>query len=120
MAQTSLYVPPIARPRNRLIQPDMDSSNDAVNLHPAIRSGIVITAEHVIRGCRSPMLGLRDATRIQASIIATDARRDLALLCRKTKISGPTLSISAAGKLAVGTQVAAWGFPRGYSGLPRF
>lgn len=79
-------------------------------------SGLVITAEHVIRGCSNPILVLSDLTQINATVVAADSVLDLALVKPVTPITAPPLGLSAAKDFAVGAQVSTWGYPGGYSG----
>lgn len=82
------------------------------------QSGKIITAEHVVRGCKDPLLILPTGVQIKTSVIVVvDNNHDLAILEPETPISADSLVISGATSLAVGTQVSTWGFPGGYTGL---
>lgn len=81
------------------------------------KSGKIITAEHVVRGCNSPILMLPNGTTRPASVVATDAETDLALLNPASAIAVDALPLSFRSDPAVGAQVSTWGFPGGYSGL---
>lgn len=80
------------------------------------QSGTVITARHVIRDCRRPIVVLTSGQAIGASVTAEDPDLDLALLKPETPIPGQALRISKAESLGVGLQVSTWGFPGGYFG----
>jgi S1-C subfamily serine protease len=81
------------------------------------KSGNIITAEHVVRGCPQPTIILPNGTTSVASVIATDQDYDLALVKPSAPIEAMPLSVSARNNFAVGTQVSTWGFPGGYTGV---
>lgn len=81
------------------------------------RSGFVISANHVVNGCPQPILLLSNGAQIGATVIATDSDHDLALIKPATPIKAPGFPISARSYFAIGSRVATWGFPAGYSGL---
>lgn len=83
-----------------------------------LRSGQVITNEHVVRGCQAAdIFGISSfGERVLFSKTSTDTTRDLAVLFPQKKLDGGlTLSSSDKG-LSVGTAVSTWGFPLGYNG----
>lgn len=81
------------------------------------KSGNIITADHVVRGCLQPEMILPNGTRGPVTTIAIDQDHDLALLRPGTTMTAQPLSISTKTDFKVGTQVSTWGFPAGYSGL---
>ncbi|MEI9988956.1 MAG: serine protease [Rhizomicrobium sp.] len=83
------------------------------------KSGNVITAAHVIDGCANPVIALPDnKTLVAAKVMRADYDKDLALLKPETPISGNPLPISNTPDLAYGAEIAFWGFPSGYVGVP--
>jgi S1-C subfamily serine protease len=81
------------------------------------KSGNIITADHVVRGCANAIMVLPDGTRGSVTVIASDQDRDLALVKPSTAITATPLSLSTNNEFKVGTQVSTWGYPAGYSGL---
>jgi S1-C subfamily serine protease len=81
------------------------------------KSGNIITADHVVRGCQQPIIVLPNGDTVAATIIAADQDYDLALIKPNMPINATPLSISAHNNFAVGTQVSTWGFPGGYFGI---
>jgi S1-C subfamily serine protease len=81
------------------------------------KSGDVITAAHVTKGCTHPIIAMHDNTGNPATIVRTDDDKDLVLLRPTRKISAQPLSISNASGLKIGSEIAFWGFPSGYSGV---
>jgi S1-C subfamily serine protease len=81
------------------------------------KSGNILTADHVIRGCAAPEIILPTGVRIQATVLAEDQDHDLALVKPATPISATPLALAAGNNFKVGAQVSTWGFPAGYSGL---
>ena len=85
------------------------------------KSGNIITANHVVRNgndlCQKLLLILPDATRMEATIIATDIDHDLAVISPATALTASPLKIASTNDFKVGTQVSTWGFPAGYFGL---
>ena len=83
------------------------------------KSGIVITAEHVVSSCevKDIILILSTGQKVRVKSIIKDSNRDLAILHPETDLNVRTLTISQAPTLKIGDQVAAWGFPSGYRGL---
>jgi S1-C subfamily serine protease len=81
------------------------------------KSGMVITADHILAGCLDPVIFLYDNSRVPAKIISEDSDLDLALLKPSRSIDGHPLTISRASGLPIGAEVALWGFPNGYNGV---
>ena len=81
------------------------------------KSGNILTADHVVRGCPKPIIALPNGSQVEATIMAADQDYDLALLKPNTPITAPPLPISAKNDLTIGTQVSTWGFPGGYFGI---
>jgi hypothetical protein len=81
------------------------------------KSGNIITADHVVRGCPAPEMILPDGTRASVTTIATDQDHDLALVKPSVSISATPLPIAPSDDFKVGTQVSTWGYPGGYFGL---
>jgi S1-C subfamily serine protease len=83
------------------------------------KSGNIITAGHVIQGCQHVAIALPDnKTLVDATPLKVDAVRDVALLKPETAITGHALRISASSTLTAGSELAFWGFPAGYLGVP--
>lgn len=80
------------------------------------KSGNIITADHVVRGCSAPDVILSDGRRVSVSIIAMDQDRDLALVKPGINVKVTPLAISRTNEFKIGTQVSTWGFPAGYNG----
>src|SRR5271157_4531496 len=83
------------------------------------RSGVIITAAHVVSGCATSDLLLVTASGQQigvASVSADDAK-DLAILRPTASIPGSPLAIAPISEPRLGAQVTTWGFPGGYDGL---
>jgi S1-C subfamily serine protease len=83
------------------------------------RSGIVLTAAHVVKGCTAREVVLLNAAGQDFAIASIDAddALDLALLKPSAAIPGQALSIAPVSPPEIGMQVATWGYPGGYSGL---
>jgi S1-C subfamily serine protease len=81
------------------------------------KSGNILTADHVVRGCPKPIIALPNGTQVEATIMAADQDYDLALLKPNTPVTAPPLPISEKNDLTIGTQVSTWGFPGGYFGV---
>lgn len=97
----------------RVVCPQQNSAGTAF-LH---KSGRLLTAEHVVRGCSEPILILANAATIKATIVATDADSDLAILNPESPITASALTISKLSDFVIGAQVTTWGFPNGYANL---
>jgi Trypsin-like peptidase domain len=75
--------------------------------HP---DGYILTNHHVVYGSTEPTVVLSNGNRVPAKLVATNPKRDLALL----KINGsnfPTLPIGESGKMSVMDSVLAMGYP---------
>lgn len=83
------------------------------------KSGVIITAEHVVSSCDAKDIVLILSTGIKVNVksIIKDSKRDLALLYPIDRLNLSALIISQAPMLAIGDQVATWGFPSGYRGF---
>jgi S1-C subfamily serine protease len=81
------------------------------------KSGNIITADHVVRGCSAPEMILPTGLRATVTVIAADQEHDLALVKPSIAITAKPLAIASKGDFKVGTQVSTWGFPGGYFGL---
>lgn len=83
------------------------------------KSGVIITAEHVVSSAENKdiILILYSGQKAKVKSIIKDPNRDLAILYPETKMNVPTLTISDKPSLKIGDHVAAWGFPSGYRGL---
>jgi S1-C subfamily serine protease len=81
------------------------------------KSGNIITADHVVRGCTAPEMMLPNGTRAAVTTIATDQDHDLALVKPSVPISAKPLPLATSDNFKVGTQVSTWGYPGGYFGL---
>jgi S1-C subfamily serine protease len=77
------------------------------------KSGNLITAEHVVRGCTKPQTLLPDGTLTDVTIVATDQNRDIALVKPSTPINAKPLEIALANDIKIGAHVSTWGFPAG-------
>ena len=97
----------------RVICPSTDSGGTGFLHH----SGRVVTAEHVVAGCRAPAVIDVHGKRIGVSKTFTDPELDLALLSLSSPLKAPALPISALRQFSTGSQVSTWGFPGGYNGL---
>lgn len=74
-------------------------------------SGYLLTNHHVANGCSN--LKIRDSSKIEydVTVIATDARNDLALLQTSTAVSLPAATFRANGSVEAGENVVALGYP---------
>jgi hypothetical protein len=75
--------------------------------HP---DGYILTNDHVVAGSTEPVVILSNGHRVSAKLVATDPKKDLALL----KIPGsnfPTLPIGESRKMSVMDSVLAMGYP---------
>lgn len=96
----------------RVLCPKEDSAGTGF-LH---KSGRIITAEHVVRGCSEILVLPATGPLTKASVLAKDADADLALLGLDSPLALPALPISKRTDFTIGTQVSTWGFPGGYVG----
>jgi S1-C subfamily serine protease len=98
----------------RVICPEQNSYGTGF-LH---KSGLVITAAHVIDNCSKIVIALPDNKTITAvSVVKMDERLDLAIIEPATPLAGTPLTISSSQTLGAGQQIAIWGFPAGYIGV---
>jgi S1-C subfamily serine protease len=97
----------------RVICPQQDSQGTGF-LH---KSGMVITAAHVIKDCVAPKLLLPSNTVVESTIEGSDLDFDFAILRPASKITAAALPITDRDTLNIGTQLSTWGFPGGYFGL---
>jgi S1-C subfamily serine protease len=81
------------------------------------KSGNLITADHVVRGCANLQMVMPNATLAPVTIVATDQDHDLAIVKPSRPINVKPLEISQTNDIKIGTQVSTWGFPGGYNGL---
>ena len=81
------------------------------------KSGNLITADHVVRGCGKPQMVLPNGALSDVSVIATDQDFDLALVKPSAPIQAKPLEIASSNDFKIGTQISTWGFPGGYNGL---
>jgi len=81
------------------------------------KSGNIVTADHVVRGCANVVVVLPDGKQGQTTTLADDQDHDLALVKPSVPISAQPLSLASNNNFKVGTQVSTWGFPAGYFGL---
>jgi S1-C subfamily serine protease len=70
----------------------------------------IMTNQHVVEGCGAMTARLPSGQEISATVIAADARRDLALL-RTEADAGPVLPFRRAAELRRGEAVVTYGFP---------
>jgi S1-C subfamily serine protease len=82
-----------------------------------IKTGQVITNEHVVRDCLASEIYAYSSYGKKTSFcqMILDKERDLAILIPTEKIQGG-LSLGSDDNLLVGTLVSTWGFPLGYNG----
>lgn len=81
------------------------------------KSGDLITAAHVVKGCDNPIILLHDNTQLPAKVIARDEDADLALIIPSKAITATPLAIAQTDMMQLGWIVAAWGYPGGYAGV---
>jgi S1-C subfamily serine protease len=81
------------------------------------KSGNLITADHVVRGCTQPQMVMSNGTLAPVTVIASDSDYDLAIVKPNAPISVKPLNIAQTNDFKIGTQVSTWGFPAGYNGL---
>jgi S1-C subfamily serine protease len=83
------------------------------------KSGRIITAAHVVSDCQPSdiiIVGVSGKA-VHVTSVVKDVHLDLALLVPSEMMRGPSLSIKATDKIAIGSQVSTWGYPTGYQGL---
>lgn len=76
--------------------------------------GLIITNRHVVIGSRSIVVCLSDKSELNADILMTDAKHDLAALRVKAGRPLPALRFAPTQDLMVGEDVVAVGHPYGY------
>jgi S1-C subfamily serine protease len=83
------------------------------------KSGVVITAAHVVAGCTPGDLSLLTASgqKVGVASVSADDIKDLAILRPSLPMSGSPLCIAPTSEPRLGTQVTTWGYPGGYDGL---
>lgn len=83
------------------------------------RSGMFITAAHVVEGSEVSEIRLIGNTgeEVYVDSVIADTDLDLALLIPKSNINRQTLPISTEVEFSIGMQISAWGYPSGYSGF---
>lgn len=80
-------------------------------------NGLIVTNEHVVRGCSENQIIAVSAYGAEIKISKTwiDANRDLAILRPAVALSGG-LGFADTSDLQVGESVTTWGYPLGYNG----
>jgi len=82
------------------------------------KSGDIITAAHVVHGCKSPpVIVFSSESAITAEVIAKDPDIDIALLRPAKKIDGEPFVLAKEFLVGYGKPVTMWGFPEGYNSL---
>ncbi|MGE4218874.1 MAG: DegQ family serine endoprotease [Alphaproteobacteria bacterium] len=80
------------------------------------KSGYVVTNNHVIEGAEEVTVILHDDTKLEAEIVGSDPKTDVALLKVKTNKELPAVSFGDSNKARVGDWVMAIGNPLGLGG----
>ena len=82
-----------------------------------LRSGTIVSNEHVVRGCRAEDLWARSPTNttVRFSSLITDGDRDLALLRPTERLQGG-LELSTHSDPGLEARVTTWGFPLSHEG----
>lgn len=82
------------------------------------KSGWIITANHVVAGCKVPdLLIVTSAGQVLKAVsVDTDPQVDLAAILPSVRVTMDALPVSKRTEIEVGTPVVTWGFPAGYSG----
>lgn len=82
-----------------------------------IENGLIVTNEHVVRGCDARQIFAHSAygKAIRISQLWIDSNRDLAIL-RPAEILTGGLALGDSSTLQVGESVMTWGYPLGYNG----
>jgi S1-C subfamily serine protease len=75
-------------------------------------SGLILTNNHVVEGNGAITVTLKDGTQLPGTVVATDAKHDLAVV-RITGTNLPTIPIGSDSSLKVGQLVVAIGSPLG-------
>jgi S1-C subfamily serine protease len=81
------------------------------------KSGMIITAAHVVKDCIAPKLLLPSNAVVESTIEGSDLDFDFAILRPATAITAKALAITNKETLNIGAQLSTWGFPGGYFGL---
>lgn len=83
------------------------------------KSGLIISAAHVVIGCSQNDIVIVTSSGKMVSIksVKTDDQLDLALITPSDTIIGKSLTISQKAEMTVGSPVVTWGFPAGYNGF---
>lgn len=81
------------------------------------KSGVVITAEHVVRNTPLPLVMMSNGGTVASYVIASDPDADIAILKPNAPLPGTPLTISSGNSFSIGTHVSTWGFPGGYTGV---
>jgi serine protease Do len=76
-------------------------------------SGLILTNHHVIEGSDKITVTFKDGSELAGTVVASDSRRDLAVVKVDPTMSLPTIPIGDASALKVGQQVIAIGSPLG-------
>lgn len=82
-----------------------------------LRNGLIVTNEHVIRGCTENEIEAVSAygDRVRITQLWIDRDRDIAVLRPAVAITGG-LNIADTSDLKIGESVSTWGYPLGYNG----
>lgn len=81
------------------------------------KSGKILTAAHVVSNrCDTLRILLPTGALVEVKGVTRSDELDFAIVTPATEISGPALPLASEPEIAVGTQVATWGFPAGYCG----
>jgi len=81
------------------------------------KSGNIITAAHVVQGCKQPQMVLANGSLASVTIVNTDQDHDLGLVKPSSPVNVTPLEVAPSNDIKIGTQVSTWGFPGGYGGL---
>ena len=78
------------------------------------KRGYALTNNHVINGAQKISVTLKDGTVLPATVVATDANQDLAIIqLTSTRTDFPTVPLGTMDDVLVGEAVCAMGFPAG-------
>ncbi len=83
-----------------------------------VEGGYVVTNNHVIEGAEEITVILQDDTRLEAELVGTDPKTDVAVLKLKSgrELDVPALTLGDSGRVRVGDWVVAIGNPFGLGG----
>lgn len=83
------------------------------------KSGVVLTAAHVVANCnpKDLILILPNNQQVAVKSYEADVERDVAFVTPEKQIIGEALQLGDEKQFAVGKLVTAWGFPAGYNGI---